>query len=368
MKIVMCIIVMILVTKAIYPVGIKLIKPAWSRKQNIRRQALIIAVSFVAEAVAAVMYTRLGVKVLMMADILQVSAVYIITFVLMKRKYPDFPFYNISAVLFPVSQLLLLRYIEDSTEYNNVVLVAVTMISGLLVDCVLMWVLFSMQQRGTLQNDIDNRERELALIRQKQEKSSNEELLLETMKEEYSRELKEIYDLYEKKMAGGLSERLDRLEEKIKSTKEFTYCGNAVVDVILKEKAYMCECGDIDFETDVRLGETSGISNLHLCSVFTNLLNNAIQACSNIDDSGRRHISVKCDMRGDYLYVVVRNTVNAQAKKQMRKTPRPGHGYGLRILNDIAEKYNGKFGYKWADGEFQATMQMLVPKEVKAYE
>ncbi len=73
-------------------------------------------------------------------------------------------------------------------------------------------------------------------------------------------------------------------------------------------------------------------------------------------------------MRGDYLCVVVRNTVNAQAKKQMRKSPRPGHGYGLRILNDIAEKYNGKFGYKWADGEFQATMQMLVPKQVKAYE
>lgn len=60
MKIVMCIIGMILVTKAIYPVGIKLIKPAWSREQNIRRQVLIIAVSFVAEAVAAVMYTRLG--------------------------------------------------------------------------------------------------------------------------------------------------------------------------------------------------------------------------------------------------------------------------------------------------------------------
>lgn len=368
MKIVMCIIGMILVTKAIYPVGMKLIKPAWSRKQNIRRQVLIVAASFAAEAAAAVMYTRLGMKALMMADILQVSAVYIITFVLMKRKYADFPFYNIFAVLFPVSQLLLLRYIEDSTEYNNVVLVAVTMISGLLVDCVLMWVLFSMQQRGTLQNDIDNRERELALIRQKQEKSSNEELLLETMKEEYSRELKEIYDLYEKKMSGGLNERLDRLEEKIKSTKEFAYCGNVVVDVILKEKAYMCECGNIDFETDVRLGETSGISNLHLCSVFTNLLNNAIQACSDIDDRSRRHISVKCDMRGDYLCVVVRNTVNAQAKKQMRKAPRPGHGYGLRILNDIAEKYNGKFGYKWADGEFQATMQMLVPKQVKAYE
>ena len=55
MKIAMCIIGMILVTKAIYPVGIKLIKPAWSREQNIRRQVLIVAVSFVAEAVAAVM-------------------------------------------------------------------------------------------------------------------------------------------------------------------------------------------------------------------------------------------------------------------------------------------------------------------------
>ena len=63
MKIVMCIIGMILVTKAIYPVGIKLIKPAWSREQNIRRQVLIVAASFAAEAAAAVMYTRLGVKV-----------------------------------------------------------------------------------------------------------------------------------------------------------------------------------------------------------------------------------------------------------------------------------------------------------------
>lgn len=50
MKIVMCIIGMILVTKAIYPVGIKLIKPAWSREQNIRRQVLIVAASFAAEA------------------------------------------------------------------------------------------------------------------------------------------------------------------------------------------------------------------------------------------------------------------------------------------------------------------------------
>ena len=36
MKIVMCIIGMILVTKAIYPVGMKLIKPAWSRISGVR--------------------------------------------------------------------------------------------------------------------------------------------------------------------------------------------------------------------------------------------------------------------------------------------------------------------------------------------
>lgn len=84
--------------------------------------------------------------------------------------------------------------------------------------------------------------------------------------------------------------------------------------------------------------------------------NNAINACLEIEDKSKRFISVKCDYSGDYMNVLVKNSADKNQKKKIRSSE---HGWGMKILDDIAQQYNGRLEYGFKDGIY-STMVSLV--------
>lgn len=71
-----------------------------------------------------------------------------------------------------------------------------------------------------------------------------------------------------------------------------SFCANAIVNVVLREKFAMCQENNIPYTYKIQIPQEVGIADYHLCSVFSNLLDNAIEASLAVPESDRR-ISVQ---------------------------------------------------------------------------
>ena len=142
------------------------------------------------------------------------------------------------------------------------------------------------------------------------------------------------------------------LQEQFKETVETPYCGDSVINAVLAEKTRFCEANHIPLHIDLNFGSIKGIHKVHLCSIFSNLLDNAIKASLELDESNR-DIALKGTCKGNYLTVHVTNTSNPPPKTSTRK------GRGLLILKDIATQYEGYHESVYKEGYFTSYITVL---------
>ncbi|MGN1433710.1 MAG: ATP-binding protein [Ruminococcus sp.] len=101
---------------------------------------------------------------------------------------------------------------------------------------------------------------------------------------------------------------------------------------------------NIKCNCQISLSDNITVSDVDLCSVTGNLLDNAIQGCLTVEES-KRYISFKADTEknGD-IYIVVTNSFDGVVKKQNGKytsTKENGNGIGLESIKTTVNKHNG---------------------------
>lgn len=148
-----------------------------------------------------------------------------------------------------------------------------------------------------------------------------------------------------------MKDYLDELSEKevfIKTNNEIV---NAVVNAKLSAaKSYginvICMC----------ISDFSGISDLDLCSLLSNMLENAVTACKASQKEEKRiYINISADFyKFDFC---VKNTIDDSVltknpELSTNKRNKSEHGIGIKIINSIAHKYNGKADFYEENDEF----------------
>lgn len=158
-------------------------------------------------------------------------------------------------------------------------------------------------------------------------------------------------------------ELLEQLEQKIEEAAPVSYCANLIVNVILVEKAREAEAQGISMDITVEFPENIALEKVDLCSIFSNLLDNAIHGAAEVE--GERIITVNTWFFAGYYMIKVMNPVSSVSigSKQSRGKIMGLHGYGLYILEAIAEKYHGEFCTSAKDGIFIANIKLRVEGE-----
>lgn len=149
---------------------------------------------------------------------------------------------------------------------------------------------------------------------------------------------------------------LNTLTEQVNSTKEYPFCPSSIINAILSDKETECRLSSITFQADLQIGTCETISPPYLCSIFSNLLDNAINACQKIDNVSEKYIHLTARQSGDFLHIKVRNS------SLVPETPKEGHGYGQKILKDIAEKYHGQFKTHYEKQTYEAYFSIQLPE------
>jgi sensor histidine kinase regulating citrate/malate metabolism len=147
-------------------------------------------------------------------------------------------------------------------------------------------------------------------------------------------------------------EMVDTLREYVASTKEYVYCADPVVNAIMAENERECKKKGIRFDYNLEIMQPLKINPVVICSIFSNLLRNALAATTEVEDKTKAAIEIKATIKGDYLVVKVNNTFSALKKKNQRK------GYGLDILRNLVEKYNGQMDVVVKDGNYSTSISV----------
>ncbi len=170
---------------------------------------------------------------------------------------------------------------------------------------------------------------------------------------------------------GGNTETAEAAEQLLKSIESYgasVSTGNEVIDVILSEKLRVCA------EEEIRCvpyldGQMFGfIKPLDLCTLLGNALDNAIESCRQIPEKDRRYISLRSVLRGETLFLTVRNTFRDRPDLRnglpaTTKAEKSSHGYGLRNIRYLAESYGGSISCRIEDEEFVLRIVLVRPEK-----
>ena len=122
---------------------------------------------------------------------------------------------------------------------------------------------------------------------------------------------------------------------------------NKIIDAILFNKIETCKSKNIELDLDIKLPEKINIEDFDICVLYGNLLDNAIEACERIEDgSQNKYIKLKSMIKGDSLFINIRNTIdknlNLECEKFLTsKKDKANHGIGLENIKRSIKKYDG---------------------------
>ncbi len=153
---------------------------------------------------------------------------------------------------------------------------------------------------------------------------------------------------------------LDHLEEGLDAIDIAIRTGNVSVDAIVSSKLSVAAKKQIAVDCTAKMPERVQVTDVDLCTVLGNLLDNAIESCEKVPEE-KRFIRLYIGVFKKQLYLSVTNaTVESRRKKlsELVSEKKGSHGFGLRRIDLVAEKYHGFVNRKNEPGVF-ATEVML---------
>lgn len=153
------------------------------------------------------------------------------------------------------------------------------------------------------------------------------------------------YYLDEKKYE-ELRDYIESYRNSILDGERISFCENKVINNIILYFASQAKTSQIDFDVQLSIPEGLSLNPYDISVLLGNLLENAIQAC-NEQENSIRSIAIKGKGDKHSLVFTIDNTCGNNVKKDDAgayiSTKPNGNGIGLRSAKKIVEQYNGVF-------------------------
>jgi len=153
-----------------------------------------------------------------------------------------------------------------------------------------------------------------------------------------------------------------RLEDSIIEYGTVVECGNETINIVLTEKNILCSTCGVKFSYIIDGTLFDFLTEMELYSLFGNALDNALESCRKVSDPEKRVISLKALSRGEMIVLHVENFFEDELTMvdgmPLTTKDGAGHGFGLRSIQEIAEKYGGIASVQAENHIFKLTVVM----------
>ncbi|CEN30902.1 ATP-binding domain-containing protein [[Clostridium] sordellii] len=140
--------------------------------------------------------------------------------------------------------------------------------------------------------------------------------------------------------------------------------GNMILDIILNEKSKVCKDSDIKLLIDINNFDICNfIDTIDTCSIFSNILDNSIEACKKISNYDKE-IILRGTIVNNFFVIRIENTKQNEVniKNNNIKTDKKDtalHGLGIKSVKDSVSKYNGEVVIDYSENSF--IMKIFIP-------
>lgn len=198
---------------------------------------------------------------------------------------------------------------------------------------------FLMQARESDEENIHLMEKQLEYYKDME--------FLDTELRKFRHDIKNHFICMESLLHSGNAEELQQyfwdLQQSFSFQKKIYFSGNEIVDAILHhDLPHYCR-EEVNVTIYGSLPCIRNVSAMDLCTLFSNLLSNAIASanqCVGISDpqliihfsSGKRYFSIAMSNS-----ILIRNSIKSPKEKDRN------HGFGINKIKNVLEKYDGRF-------------------------
>jgi len=159
---------------------------------------------------------------------------------------------------------------------------------------------------------------------------------------------------------------LEDLENSIRYYEAQYKTGNEVLDTILTSKLITCLENNINVTCIADGKLLDFIPTMDLCSIFGNALDNAIESVLKIEDKEKRLIKIAIYAQNELLLIRIENfylnplQIHYGNFLTTKKDTRY-HGYGLKSIRSIVERYGGSVSIKTDNNWFRLVILIPIP-------
>jgi sensor histidine kinase regulating citrate/malate metabolism len=161
------------------------------------------------------------------------------------------------------------------------------------------------------------------------------------------------------------AEYLDGIEQSIKMYEAQNKTGNPVLDVLLTTKSTYCLENKINFTCVVDGLAVAFINVMDVCSLFGNALDNAIESVMALPEEKRLIKLAVYSQNGFVLIQVANYYANTLCYEDgnlvTSKTDKHNHGFGLKSIRQVAEKYGGTLHVTTDNNWFSLSVIVPIP-------
>lgn len=218
--------------------------------------------------------------------------------------------------------------------------------------------------RQKMANELEISERLKALER-KQLEVSRETIDLINIKCHDMRH--QIRELQMNSSAESNREALREIENTINIYDSKVQSGNETLDVLITEKSLLCVQRKIQLTCMIDGSRLNFISPPDMYALFGNIIENAIEAVSQIEDENKRIIEFTIKNKNDLVFVQVSNYFKGELQfvnglPVTSKDDVNYHGFGTKSIKAYTKKYRGEVSFSVDDDVFNVAIVFPINK------
>ncbi len=149
------------------------------------------------------------------------------------------------------------------------------------------------------------------------------------------------------------------VENTIQDAAVETYCRNYTVNLILSSYIEKARNEQIGIETHIDLPEENIVSDMDLCVIFSNAIENAINACRLLPNPQDRTLNIVCKIKNDKPFIQITNSCCLDTIRFVNGKPastEENHGLGTRSIAAVVQKYGGVCSFSVDEGFFKTSI------------
>ena len=193
------------------------------------------------------------------------------------------------------------------------------------------------------------------------------------LRHEFRHQITALDALYQQKDFDRLGKLLSDLKHQESQLSQTRFTDNITVNAILQDAASRAAQAGAAFNTQVHIPTELTIPEKDLCTLLMNMLDNALEACKQVEKPEERFIRFKADVKNGFLAIKCENRYagilneGEHGELHTTKPDNMAHGFGLPQMSAVAEKYHSLLDISYTEEHvFIVQTALKLPKKKQA--